>query len=275
MAMQQPEADSQMKKQLGKLNNLLKPSQQHHYGNCSWLYNTDGLIASQHLPEKSIDMVLMDPPYNIAEHMKSRGSGVHRLRPNHFSTCEWDNLDEATWHENMVSLAKELFRIVKTGGTIIIFMSILKVETIKKIFETAGFYYKTTGVWHKTNPIPRNMNINFLNSTEVWLYFVRGKTTGTFNNNGKALHDFIETSLTPMSEKKHGRHPTQKPIRLMDFFIKTLSNKGDYIFDPFAGSGSTLVSALQQGRNFIGVELHKEYFDLANSRVKEIIEAGQ
>jgi site-specific DNA-methyltransferase (adenine-specific) len=59
------------------------------------------------------------------------------------------------------------------NGAVIIFMSIMKVESIIEIAQKAGFYYKTTGIWHKTNPMPRNMNLTFVNSTEAWIYFVK------------------------------------------------------------------------------------------------------
>lgn len=246
---------------------IVDPEQYHSYGLCSKLYRADCLEITKALPDQCIDLVLTDPPYNIGQHMKSRGSGVHRLRSNHFSTCAWDNMDEESWRISMTNLTTELFRVTRVGGSVLLFMSILKVETIKNIFEKAGFYYKTTGVWHKKNPIPRNMNINFLNSTEVWLYFVKGKATGTFNNQGRALHDFLETSLTPMSEKLYGKHPTQKPLSLMSFFIQTLSNEQDTIFDPFTGSGTSLVAASQLGRHFIGVEFEVEYFELTKRRL--------
>jgi DNA modification methylase len=80
-------------------------------------------------------------------------------------------------------------------------MSIIKVESIINLAEKYGFYYKTTGIWHKTNPMPRNMNLHFVNSTEAWIYFINNGTTGTFNNKGKLFHDFFETSITPKNEK--------------------------------------------------------------------------
>lgn len=233
----------------------------------SFLYNADCMEILSKIPNACVDLVLTDPPYNIGGHMKSRGSGVHRLRENHFSTCLWDNLDESLWVSNMENLAKSLFRVTKDGGSVIVFMSIIKVETLKKAFEQAGFYYKTVGIWHKKNPIPRNMNINFLNSTESWIYFVKKKATGTFNNNGKAIHDFVETGLTPASEKRLGKHPTQKPLALMNFFIELLSNEGDLVLDPFAGSGSSLVSAHTLGRRFCGSEMEVAYFNLAKERI--------
>lgn len=87
-------------------------------------------------------------------------------------------------------------------GSLIVFMSIIKVETIINLAQKHGFYYKTVGVWHKTNPLPRNMNLQFINSTEPWVYMVNDATTGTFNNEGKAIHDFVETSTISTKERK-------------------------------------------------------------------------
>ena len=69
----------------------------------------------------------------------------------------------------------------------------------ENLAEKYGFYYKTTGIWHKTNPMPRNMNIHFVNSTECWIYFIHNATSGTFNNRGQVLHDYLESSVCPMS----------------------------------------------------------------------------
>lgn len=118
--------------------------------------------------------------------------------------------------------------------------------------------------------MPRNMNLHFVNSTESWIYFTYKTKTGTFNNNGKVLHDFIETSVTSNSEKKYGKHPTQKPEALMEHFVKVLSNENDTILDPFMGSGSVGVSAVKNNRNFIGIELDENYFNIAISRIKEV-----
>lgn len=84
-----------------------------------------------------------------------------------------------------------------------------------------------------------------------------------FNNKGKAVHDFFETSVTPAGEKKFGKHPTQKPVALLETFVELLSNEGEVVFDPFMGSGSTGVAALKHNRKFIGVDLNNEYCEIA------------
>ena len=117
-------------------------------------------------------------------------------------------------------------------------MAIIKVETIIKIAEKYGFYYKCTGIWHKKNPMPRNKDLHFINSTEAWIYFTYKSKTSTFNNDSKTYHDFFETPITPKREKKFGTHPTQKPFSLLAHLIKILSHEKEIVFDPFMGSGN-------------------------------------
>ena len=145
-------------------------------------------------------------------------------------------------------------------------MSIIKVETIIRLAEKHGFYYKTTGIWHKKNPMPRNMNLHFINSTEAWIYFTYKKHTGTFNNNGKAVHDFFETSVTPSGEKKYGKHPTQKPVGMLADILKDFSEENDSVLDCFGGSGSTLIACEQLNRKCFMCELDPKYVDVIIDR---------
>ncbi|MGI6534537.1 MAG: DNA-methyltransferase [Peptococcia bacterium] len=86
------------------------------------------------------------------------------------------------------------------------------------------------------------------------------------------LHDFIETAVAANGERKYGKHPTQKPVQLMEFFIKVLTNEGDTVLDPFMGSGSTGVAAKKNNRNFIGIEIDDNYFQIATRRIQEVKE---
>jgi DNA modification methylase len=111
--------------------------------------------------------------------------------------------------------------------------------------------------------------LHFINSTESWIYFTYKKKTSTFNNQGKAIHDFFESPITPQNEKKYGKHPTQKPEQIIEQLISLLSNEDDIILDPFMGSGSTGIVAKKLNRNFIGIELCPEYFNIATKRIGE------
>ena len=233
------------------------------------LINGDCLDALRDIDEDSVDLILTDPPYNLGLFMKERATNLKALRENYFGAAGWDNLEYDQWNSSMDEFFSEAARVMRPGGSMIVFMAVIKVESIIAQAVKHGFYYKTTGTWHKQNPMPRNMNLHFVNSTESWIYFTYGARVGTFNNDGKAVHDFIESPVTPKSERKYGKHPTQKPLALMDFFVEKLSNPGDLVLDPFMGSGSSGVSAIRNGRRFTGIELDENYYDIATKRIQD------
>ena len=232
------------------------------------LYNENCIKVMDRLDSESVDLILTDPPYNLGNFMKNRDTNLGKMRENFFADAGWDNLELSEWIKSMDDFFDKASKVIKIGGSVIMFMSILKVETMIKIAENHSFYYKTTGIWHKTNPMPRNMNLHFVNSTEAWIYFIYKKRTGTFNNDGAMYHDFIETSVTSNGERKYGKHPTQKPETLMIHFIDLLSNPGEVV-DPFMGSGTTGVAAKKLSRNFIGIEIDNSYFKMAKARINE------
>ena len=234
------------------------------------LLNNDCLVAMNDIADDSVDLILTDPPYNLGNFMKERATNLKQMRANYFGAAGWDNFDTYEWTDSMTRFFNEVARVIRPGGSLVVFMSIIRVQTLITLAQNCGFYYKTTGIWHKHNPMPRNMNLHFINSTEAWVYFTNKKHTGVFNNCGKAIHDFIETSVAPMGEKRYGKHPTQKPVALMQHFIQLLSNEGDCVLDPFMGSGSTGVAAKILNRSFVGIELCPEYFEIARCRIEEV-----
>lgn len=238
----------------------------------SHILNGDCINIMRSIPDQSIDCIITDPPYNLGLFMHNRNTNLAKMRQNQFAYAGWDNLDYKEWKKSMMKFLLQCKRVLKKRGTLIIFMAIIKVADIIQLAEKVGFYYKTTGVWHKTNPMPRNMNIQFVNSTECWLYFINGHTSGTFNNEGKVKHDFLESSVCPISEKKHGKHPTQKPLSILKELIQSVTNPGEIVLDPFMGSGSTCVAAALLGRRYFGIELDKDYYEIAKARIKEIEE---
>lgn len=236
----------------------------------SILYNEDCIVAMKRLENDVVDLILTDPPYNLGNFMKDRATNLKKMRENFFGAAGWDDLSFEDWEKSMDDFFQESARVLKKGGAMVVFMSIIKVETLIRIAERHKLYYKTTGIWHKLNPMPRNMNLHFVNSTEAWVYFTFGKRTGTFNNDGKVLHDFVEAGVAANGERKKGKHPTQKPVALMEYFIQVLSNEGEMVLDPFMGSGSTGVAAKKNKRDFTGVELDERYFQIATRRIHEV-----
>lgn len=232
------------------------------------IYHGSCIDAMEAMLPGTVDLILTDPPYNLGKFMKERATNLKRMRSNYFGAAGWDDLDYESWTASMDEFFERASKVIRPGGSMIVFMAIIKVESIIHLAEKHGFYYKTTGIWHKTNPMPRNMNLHFINSTEAWIYFTYGARTGTFNNNGKAIHDFFETSITPSGERVFGKHPTQKPIVLLSEMVKILSNEGDLVYDPFMGSGSTGVAALINGRRFVGSEVNVDYCEISRQRLE-------
>lgn len=230
----------------------------------------DCLKVMKQLPDSSVDCIITDPPYNLGQFMHDRNTNLVKMRANQFAYAGWDNMGYKEWRKSMKMFLVECSRVLKKGGTLIVFMAVIKVSDIVNLSQGTNLYYKTTGVWHKTNPMPRNMNIHFVNSTESWIYFVNSDTSGTFNNQGRVVHDFLESSVCPLSEKKHGRHPTQKPLSIMKRLIELVTNPNDIILDPFMGSGSTCVAAAVLGRRYLGIELDENYLKIAKARIEEL-----
>ena len=239
------------------------------------LINGDCLEEIEKLPDDSVDLIVTDPPYNLGAFMRSRDTNLKKMRKNFFGDAGWDDLEFEQWTEHMKKFFDQSKRILKKGGSMIVFMAVIKVESIIAIAEKTGLYYKTTGIWHKTNPMPRNMNLHFVNSTESWIYFTNVTKTGTFNNKGKVLHDFLESSVASKKEKRYGGHPTQKPEGVIDHFVSILSNPGDVIMDPFMGSGTTGVVSKRTGRSFIGIELQSDYFQVCLKRMADEINSAK
>ncbi len=234
------------------------------------LFNADCINTMKDLRDSTVELIVTDPPYNLGNFMKERATNLKRMRPNSFYSAGWDNLDYQDWLLNMDKFFEHSARVMKKGGSMVVFMSLIKAESVIKMAQSHGFYYKTTGVWHKTNPMPRNMNLHFINSIEGWIYFTYQTHTGVFNNESRVMHDFVESSVTPKNEKKYGTHPTQKPEKIIQHFVELLSQSDATVLDPFMGSGTTGVVSRRLNRNFIGIELNRAYFDIALKRISDV-----
>ena len=143
-----------------------------------------------------------------------------------------------------------------------------------------GFRLLNDIVWEKPNPPPNLGRRTFTHSTEIILWAAKsGKGSGhryTFNydemrreNGGKQMKTVWQMYAPGMSEKRLGKHPTQKPLALIKRCLRAGTNEGDVVVDPFAGSGSTGVAAIELGRRFIGIEVDPEFIDISIRRLSE------
>ena len=120
----------------------------------------------------------------------------------------------------------------------------------------------------KSNPMPRNRDRRFIVDYEIAIWAVKKGEKWTFNRLSDTYErPLIKTKVTPKSEKIGKGHPTQKNIETMEWIIHRLTNEKDLILDPFMGSGTTGVAAITNNRNFIGIELDNNYFEMSKERI--------
>lgn len=224
------------------------------------LIEGDSFQKIKEVPDSSIDLILTDPPYNLSEYSTGNMKFDWRNEINN-DVAKWDKVPF-----NPEKLLKDFIRILKPKGNIFIFTSYNLIgkyhETFDPLFDTFQFM-----VWHKTNPIPNIRKSSFLNSCELIVCLWNKGHTWNFSKQNE-MHNFIESPICMGKERiKEPKHPTQKPLSVLEHIIKIASNENDVVFDPFMGVGSTGNAALNLGRRFIGIELEKEYYEASIKRL--------
>ena len=231
-------------------------------------YNGDCLEIMPAIGKNTVDLILTDPPYLISRKTNfAKGGGnqsKYGMITMDFGEWDWDG------EFDMEAYFKEAYRVLKKGGTIIMFYDIFKMEQIKRIAEKVGFKQPRIGFWNKTNAVPVNARINYLsNAREYFICFCKGKK-GTFNSYyDKGVYNY------PIVSGKKRLHPTQKPYDLISDLIKVHTNSGDTVLDSFAGSGVVLEACNNLGRNGIGIELDEKYYKECKKWEDNVQNSGQ
>lgn len=236
------------------------------------LLHGDALLLLKKIEPQSIDMIFADPPYFLS------GDGI---------TCSGGKMvsvNKGKWDEKISVKEKHNFnkkwirackKVLKDDGTIWISGTMHNIYSIGMALEEEGFKIINNITWKKLNPPPNISCRAFVHSTETVLWAKKdiSKAKHKFNydvmkklNSNKQMKDVWETSLTKPSEKKCGKHPTQKPIELLEKIILASTDENDLILDPFNGSGTTGIVANRLNRKYIGIEKEKEYLDLTIRR---------
>lgn len=223
--------------------------------------------------DKLVDVIFADPPYFLSSNGVTNSGG----KMVSVNKGEWDiKLEAEEKHAYNRQWINKCKRILKDSGTIWISGTLHNIYSIGYALEQEGFKILNNITWQKTNPPPNLGCRNFTHSTETILWAKKDikKAKHYFNyeemksiNNNKQMKDVWTGSLTPQNEKKYGKHPTQKPLYLIERLIKASSKKNDLVFDPFLGSGTTGVAAKKLNRKFIGIEKDEHYFDLSKQRI--------
>ena len=220
------------------------------------LGNGDCLELMKEIPDGSIDLVLTDPPYNIA-------------RDNNFNTMGRAGIDFGEWDKDadILSYIVEASRVLKKNGSFICFNDWKNLGDIAKFAGANGFTTKDMIRLEKSNPMPRNRDRRYITDYECAIWFTKKNAKWIFNRqDAKYQRPKFVHSID------RGLHPTQKSLKLMEDLVKIHSNEGDTVLDPFMGSGSTGGACINTNRKFIGIELDKKYFNIASERINKAIE---
>lgn len=205
------------------------------------------------------DLILTDPPFNI-----SVKNNFHTMNGNRHGIDfgEWDKgFDLTGW----IPVA---IRHLRSGGSAIIFNAWRNLGLIADTLEKEGCEVKQVIQWQRTNPMPRNRDRLYVMPCDFAIWATKGKGW-TFNRQRQNYENTI--FQYPIPSPKGRIHPTQKPIDLIRDLILIHSNPSEIILDPFMGSGTTAVAAIETGRKYVGFELEREYYDASQKRISELI----
>ena len=219
------------------------------------VFNEDCLIGMQGMMSESVDLIVTDPPYKIITGGDS--NGVNSIRPKGILSGNRELMKSIPKIDTWIP---ELFRILKNGSHCYIMVNSTNLISMATCIEKSGFKIHNFLVWKKNNNTPSQF---YMKNCEYIIFCRKGKAK-YINNMGdsKTVHDFNNILGNKI-------HPTQKPIDLIKMYILNSSSENDVVFDPFMGSGTTAVAAMQTGRNYIGFEMDAEYFDVTQKRIDE------
>ena len=248
------------------------------------LHLGDCFEVLQKIPKQSIDMIFADPPYMLS----GAGTSCFNGKLVSLDKGKWDKSrgiqEDFEFHKAWLELCHDL---LKPNGTIWISGTYHSIYSCGLNLMLQGYHILNDIIWFKPNAAP-NISCKYFTASHESLVWARKnkKAKHYFDykamKNGHFPKDFIKKpdlqmrsvwaiNTTPPEEKKFGRHPTQKPLALLNRIITASTKESDVILDPFMGSGTSGVSAVSLGRKFIGIDNTPEYVELARKRLEGIL----
>ena len=231
------------------------------------------------IPEKSFDLIFADPPYNL-----QLGENLERPDNSKVSSVNdlWDKFKDFESYDKFSNRwLEECKRVLKDNGSIWVIGSYHNIFRLGYHLQNLEFWILNDVIWRKNNPMPNFRGARFTNAHETLIWASKNKKSKyTFNYQSlKCLNDDLQMRsdwLLPICNgkerlKKKGKkiHSMQKPESLLHRIILATTNKGDYILDPFLGTGTTAVVAKKLGREFYGIEKNKKYFVESKKRINK------
>src|SRR5947209_7551710 len=244
------------------------------------LYSVDALALLRRAQSDHFDLIFADPPYFLS----NGGITCHAGRMVSVNKGVWDKA--ATFEEihrfNLAWLA-ECRRLLKPDGSIWVTGTAHNIYSVGFAMQTLGFKILNDIAWYKVNPPPNLSCRYFTHATETILWARRDpKGRHTFHykemkreNRDRQMQSLWHIKPPAAREKRHGKHPTQKPEALLDRIIRASSDPHSLVLDPFCGSGTTGVACARLGRRFVGIDLMISYLELAASRLQDEISSSQ
>lgn len=228
------------------------------------IYNEDSYKAIKDIPDNSIDLIVIDPPYDIKS---TKGGGMLKEK-------RLVDINETLDNKQLTigiktELFEEMLRTLKKPNIYIWCNKILIPKLLNYFVNKKGFKFDIIS-WHKPNAVPL-CGGKYLTDTEYCLYFRDGIKLNTKYETAKTYYNMNIN----LQDKKLFSHPTIKPINIIKNLIINSSNKNDVVADFFLGSGTTCVAAEELGRKYIGFEIDKEYYKIAKDRLNGITANGQ
>jgi len=234
------------------------------------LYRGDCFDIIKTIKGSSVDMIFADPPYFLSNNGTTCKSG-RRVSVN---KGKWDKSSDIEqihkFNKRWIRLCK---RVLDVCATLWISGTYHNIYSIGLALQELEFKILNNIIWQKPNPPPNLACRCFTHSTETILWAKSDKSRHCFNykdmkkiNNNKQMKDVWTFTSPSKKEKSNGKHPTQKPIALLERIILASTNIGDLVLDPFNGSGTTGIAAYRLHRKYIGIEKEKKYLDLTKKR---------
>lgn len=223
----------------------------------------------QSIPNNSVDLILTDPPYIISrstgmqtykDSLESGGNVNKKYGKKYAMVSEFGEWDSSFTIDDLKESVDEFYRILRSGGSCVIFFDLWKIETLRNLLDK--FSKHRFIEWIKTNPVPINQYATYLsNAREIAISCVKGGKATFHSKYDNGVYEY------PIYRGKDRFHPTQKSLPLFEELIKKHSNEGDIVVDPYAGSGTTAVAAINTNRIYICGEPSDEYFQKGYDRV--------
>ena len=227
------------------------------------IYQKDAIEGLKQLDDESVDLVVTDPPYNIAS--KNKKTIRHgKLMSTMQAWGAWDAMHPFDHELLMLQVTSQCYRVLKPGGTLYMFTSEEDNGYYIRKAKERGFVFKTQLAIAKTLQLPSFFKNCWRHAYQLCFSVSKGRPK-TFNF--LSQREMVNLYSYPIKHKQT-THPTEKPLEFIKRLIAVSSNKGDLVLDPFMGSGTTAFACQELGRQFLGFERDSEYVKMARDRLK-------